>query len=60
MPLSCLLDIIGYGLSQYKSIVVGNFGCDPETRYMPNGDAITNVAEATTEIWKDKNSEQKK
>lgn len=43
-----------------KVIIVGNLGRDPETRYMPNGDAVTNIAVATTESWKDKNSGEKK
>lgn len=43
-----------------KVIIVGNLGRDPETRYLPNGDAITNIAVATTESWKDKNSGEKK
>ena len=41
-----------------KVILVGNLGRDPETRYMPDGSAITNVSIATTEIWKDKNGEK--
>lgn len=43
-----------------KVIIVGNLGRDPETRYMPNGEAVTNVAVATTESWKDKQSGEKK
>lgn len=43
-----------------KVILVGNLGRDPETRYMPNGEAVTNIALATTESWKDKNSGEKK
>jgi single-strand DNA-binding protein len=43
-----------------KAIIVGNLGRDPETRYMPNGEAVTNIAVATTETWKDKNSGEKK
>ena len=43
-----------------KVIIVGNLGRDPETKYMPNGEAVTNVAVATTESWKDKNSGEKK
>jgi single-strand DNA-binding protein len=39
-----------------KVILVGNLGRDPETRYMPNGDAITNVSIATTLKWKSKDS----
>lgn len=42
-----------------KAIIIGNLGRDPETRYMPNGDAVCNIAVATTESWKDKNSGQK-
>ncbi len=43
-----------------KVIIIGNLGRDPETRYMTNGDAVTNIAVATTESWKDKNSGEKK
>ena len=39
-----------------KVILIGNVGQDPETRYMPNGNAVTNITLATTETWKDKNS----
>ena len=41
-----------------KVILVGNLGRDPETRYMPDGNAITSVSIATTEIWKDKSGEK--
>ena len=37
-----------------KVIIVGNLGQDPETRYMPNGKAVTNLRVATSESWKDK------
>ena len=37
-----------------KVILIGNLGRDPETRYMPEGGAITNISIATTEKWKDK------
>jgi single-strand DNA-binding protein len=43
-----------------KVILVGNLGADPETRYMPSGDAITNIRLATTDTWKDKTSGEKK
>lgn len=43
-----------------KVIIVGNLGRDPETRYMPNGEAVTNIAVATTESWKDKQTGEKK
>ena len=41
-----------------KVILVGNLGADPEVRYMPSGDAITNARIATTDSWKDKNGEK--
>ncbi len=41
-----------------KVILIGNLGKDPETRYMSNGDAVTNITVATTDIWKDKNGEK--
>ncbi|MBS4095966.1 MAG: single-stranded DNA-binding protein [Sulfuricella sp.] len=43
-----------------KVILIGNLGKDPETRYMPNGDAVTNITLATTESWKDKSSGEKR
>jgi single-strand DNA-binding protein len=42
-----------------KVIIVGACGQDPETRYMPNGDAVTNLSIATSEEWKDKNTGEK-
>lgn len=41
-----------------KVILIGNVGGDPETRYMPNGNAITNITLATTDSWKDKQTGQ--
>jgi single-strand DNA-binding protein len=41
-----------------KVILVGNLGKDPEVRYMPSGDAISNITLATTDSWKDKNGEK--
>ncbi len=43
-----------------KVILVGNLGADPETRFMPNGDAVANVRLATTETWKDKQTGEKR
>lgn len=43
-----------------KVIIVGNLGRDPETRYMPSGDALTNIAVATTDKWKDKATGEQK
>jgi len=43
-----------------KVILIGNLGKDPETRYFPSGDAVTNATLATTESWKDKQSGESK
>lgn len=43
-----------------KVILVGNLGRDPETRYMPNGEAVTNVTLATSDNWTDKTSGERK
>lgn len=43
-----------------KVILVGHLGKDPETRYMPNGDQVTNITLATSESWKDKNTGEQK
>jgi len=43
-----------------KAILVGNLGKDPESRYMPNGDAVCNITVATTDTWKDKDSGEKR
>jgi single-strand DNA-binding protein len=43
-----------------KVIIVGNLGADPETRYTPSGDAVTNIRVATTDRWKDKASGEMK
>jgi len=36
-----------------KVILVGNLGRDPEVRYTPDNNAITNISLATTDTWKD-------
>ena len=41
-----------------KAIILGNLGNDPETRYTPNGNAVTNISIATSESWKDKSTGQ--
>jgi single-strand DNA-binding protein len=43
-----------------KVIIVGNLGADPETKYLPSGDAVTNIRVATTDTWKDKASGEKR
>ena len=41
-----------------KVILIGNLGNDPETRFFPDGGAITNASVATSESWKDKQTGQ--
>ncbi len=43
-----------------KVILIGNLGQNPETRYTSNGNTITNLNIATSEIWKDKNTGENK
>ena len=43
-----------------KVILVGNLGADPETKYLPSGDAVANIRVATTDRWKDKASGEMK
>jgi single-strand DNA-binding protein len=43
-----------------KVILVGNLGQDPETRSMPSGKAVTNVRIATSESWRDKQTNEQK
>ncbi len=45
-------------MSVNKVILIGRLGKDPETRYMPNGEAVTNITLATSEKWKDKAGEK--
>lgn len=43
-----------------KVILMGNVGQDPESRAMPNGDMVCTVSIATSEVWTDKQSGEKK
>ncbi|OGS99393.1 MAG: single-stranded DNA-binding protein [Gallionellales bacterium RIFCSPLOWO2_12_FULL_59_22] len=45
-------------MSVNKVILIGRLGKDPETRYMTNGEAVTNATLATSETWKDKSGEK--
>ena len=45
-------------MSVNKAILVGRLGKDPETRYMTNGEAVTNATLATSENSKDKSGEK--
>ena len=42
-----------------KVILVGNLGRDPESRFLPSGEAVCNFSIATTEKWRDKSGEMK-
>ncbi len=37
-------------------MLIGNLGADPEVRYMPSGETVTNIRIATSRRWKDRNS----
>ncbi len=43
-----------------KVTLIGNLVRDPETRYMANGSAVTNITIATNESWIDKQTGEKK
>ncbi len=45
--------------SMQKLIMIGYLGKDPETRYTPSGSAVTTFSCATTETWKDRNTQEK-
>lgn len=39
-----------------KAILIGNLGKDPELRYTPSGQAVCSFSLATTEKWRDRES----
>lgn len=39
-----------------KWIGIGNLGADPDTKFLPSGDAVTNIRIACTDRYKDKAS----
>lgn len=41
-----------------KVILIGNLGRDPETRYTQSGSAVTNLRIATSESWRDRNTNE--
>lgn len=43
-----------------KAIIIGNLGRDPEVRYLPSGDAIANIAVATSYQHTDRNTGEKR
>jgi len=42
-----------------KVILIGNLGKDPEVRYLENGSRVANFSIATSEVYTDKNTQQK-
>lgn len=42
-----------------KVMIIGRLGKDPDARAMPNGNAVSNFAVATSETWRDKQSGEK-
>ena len=43
-----------------KVILIGRLGADPEVRYLPSGDAITNIRLATSRRWRDRTTNERK
>lgn len=43
-----------------KVIIVGNLGADPEVRSMQNGDEVAQLSIATSELWKCKQTGERK
>lgn len=43
-----------------KAILIGNIGRDPEVRTTQSGDKVANLALATSERWKDKQTGERK
>jgi single-strand DNA-binding protein len=43
-----------------KVMLIGNLGADPEVRYLPSGDAVTNIRLATSRYSKDKQTGERK
>lgn len=43
-----------------KVTLIGRLGADPETRYLPNGSAVSTCSIATSRRWKDKSTNERK
>lgn len=43
-----------------KVMLIGNLGADPDTRYIPDGTAVTNFNIAVSETYKDKTTGEQK
>ncbi len=42
----------------HKLIIVGNLGRDPEMRYLPSGQAVTNINVAANRVYTDSNGQR--
>ena len=47
-------------VSLNKCLFIGHLGADPEARYLPSGESVSNFRIACTDTWKDKESGEKK
>lgn len=47
-------------MSLNRAQIMGNLGADPDTKYLPSGDTVTNLSIATTDKWKDKQTGEQK
>lgn len=43
-----------------KVMIIGNIGADPELRNLPDGGSVANFSIATSEVWTDKNTSERK
>ena len=43
-----------------KVILIGRLGFDPEVRFLPSGESITNIRLATSRRWKDRQTGERK
>jgi single-strand DNA-binding protein len=43
-----------------KVILIGNLGKDPDIRFMPDGSKVTSFSLATSDVWKDKVTGERK
>ena len=43
-----------------KVIIIGNLGDEPSVRYTPSGSAVATISVATSESWKDKQTDEQK
>lgn len=47
-------------MTYHQTIIVGNLGSDPETRYLPSGTPVTNFNVAVNESWTDRQSNERR